>query len=45
MIKKNFKFLLCFLILLCLPIRLIALDDSDIFLDSVFFSAVKKSNS
>ena len=44
MIKKNFKFLLCFFILLALPIRLIALDDSDIFLDSVFFSAVKKSN-
>ena len=44
MIKENFKFLLCFLILLALPIRLIALDDSDIFLDSVFISAVKKSN-
>ena len=43
MIKKNCKLISCLLTLLFFN-NSYALDDSDIFLDAVFFSAVKKSN-
>ena len=44
MIKSFLKFFSLFLFIIFLPFKLISLDDSDIFLDSVFLSAVKKSN-
>ena len=44
MIKSFLKFFSLFLFIIFLPLKLISLDDSDIFLDSVFLSAVKKSN-
>ena len=44
MIKSFLKFFSLFLFIIFLPFKLISLDDSDIFVDSVFLSAVKKSN-
>ena len=44
MIKSFLKFFSLFLFIIFLPFKLISLDDSDIFVDSVFISAVKKSN-
>ena len=44
MIKSFLKFFSLFLFIIFSPFKLISLDDSDIFLDSVFLSAVKKSN-
>ena len=44
MIKSFLKFFTFFLFIIYLPLNVISLDDSDIFLDSVFLSAVKKSD-
>ncbi|MAZ07682.1 MAG: hypothetical protein CMM99_04395 [Rickettsiales bacterium] len=44
MIKSFLKFFTLFLFIIYLPLNVISLDDSDIFLDSVFLSAVKKSD-
>ena len=44
MIKSFLKFFSLFLFIIFIPLKVISLDDSDIFLDSVFLSAVKKSN-
>ena len=44
MIKSFLKFFSLFLFIIFSPFKLISLDDSDIFVDSVFLSAVKKSN-
>ncbi len=44
MVKKNWKLISLLLTVFFFSYNLKALDDSDIFLDAVFFSAVKKSN-
>ena len=44
MIKSFLKFFSLFLFIIFIPLKVTSLDDSDIFLDSVFMSAVKKSN-
>ena len=44
MIKKNWKLIASLLFFIFFSKNLGAIDDSDIFLDAVFFSAVKKSN-
>ena len=44
MIKTCFKFFSLFLFINFFSLKLLALDDSDIFLDAVFISAIKKSD-
>ena len=44
MLKKNWKLISLFLLILFFYSSSKSLDDSDIFLDAVFLSAVKKSN-
>ena len=44
MLKKNWKLISLFLLILFFSSSSKSLDDSDIFLDAVFLSAVKKSN-
>ena len=44
MVKKNFKIISAFILFFFISNNLKALDDSDIFLKAVFFTAIKKSN-